>query len=83
MLLLFIYSYYKWHKQLPSRLRLCFAQPSIAALNANGIHTTKDLIGINEKDTDQILKTIKTGPPPVQHRRDSVSVATGLTEDSN
>jgi hypothetical protein len=45
--------------------RLGFGQPAIAALNNNGIGETNDLIGLNEKDTAQILKIIRTANPPV------------------
>ncbi len=42
-----------------------FPQPSIAALVTNGITTTEDLLGLNEKDIEQVLKIIRTGPPPL------------------
>jgi hypothetical protein len=42
---------------------MCFSQATIAAVNANGLNTTVDLIGLNEKDTAQILKFIRTGDP--------------------
>jgi hypothetical protein len=42
-----------------------FTNPTINALAANGINTTQDLIGLNEKDVEQILKIIRTGPPPM------------------
>jgi hypothetical protein len=45
--------------------RLGFSQAAIAAVNANGLNTTLDLIGLNEKDTAQILKITRTGDPPI------------------
>jgi hypothetical protein len=45
--------------------RIGFPQPAIAALTTNGITTTQDLLGLNEKDIEQILKIIRTGPPPI------------------
>jgi hypothetical protein len=45
--------------------RLGFGQPAIGALNNNGIGETINLIGLNEKDTAQILKIIRTANPPV------------------
>jgi len=44
---------------------MCFSQATIAAVNANGLNTTVDLIGLNEKDTAQILKITRTGDPPI------------------
>jgi hypothetical protein len=44
---------------------ISFAQPAIAALATNGMTTTEDLLGLNEKDVEQILKIIRTGPPPL------------------
>ncbi len=38
---------------------------SSAALNANGITAVQDLINLDSKDIEQILKIIRTGPPPV------------------
>ena len=46
-------------------LRLGFNQDSSAALNANGLTTTEDLIDLEEKDVEQTLKIIRTGPPPM------------------
>ena len=34
-------------------------------MNANGLNTMTDLIGLNYKDTAQILKIIRTAEPPV------------------
>ncbi len=42
-----------------------FTNPAINALAANGINTTQDLIGLIEKDVEQILKIFKKGPPPM------------------
>jgi hypothetical protein len=38
--------------------RMGFTQPAIAAITANGINTSQDLIGLDEKDVEQILKII-------------------------
>jgi hypothetical protein len=45
--------------------RLGFSQSVVMAINNNGINSTVDLIGLNEKDTAQILKIIRTADPPV------------------
>jgi len=45
--------------------RLGFTQESSAALGANGLTSTEDLIDLTDKDVEQILKIIRTGPPPV------------------
>jgi hypothetical protein len=45
--------------------RIGFSQAAIAALNANGINSTTDLVRLNDKDTAQILKIIRTADPPV------------------
>jgi len=45
--------------------RLGFSQAAVASINANGINTTMDLIGLGEKDTAQILKIIRAATPPV------------------
>jgi hypothetical protein len=44
---------------------LGFQQNAIAALNSNGLGTTQDLVGLTDKDVEQILKIICPGPPPV------------------
>jgi hypothetical protein len=46
-------------------IRLGFNQESSAVLTANGLTTTQDLIDLEEKDIEQILKIIRTGPPPI------------------
>jgi len=45
--------------------RIGFSQAAVAAMNNNGLNSTTDLIGINDKDTAQILKIIRTATPPV------------------
>jgi hypothetical protein len=45
--------------------RLGFNADSSAALNANGITSVRDLINLDSKDVEHILKIIRTGPPPV------------------
>jgi len=45
--------------------RPSFSQAAIGAFNNNGLNTSVDLIGLNEKDTSQILKIIRTAVPPV------------------
>ncbi len=45
--------------------RMGFTQPAVAAMMANGITTTQDLIGLDDKDVEQILKIIRVGPPPI------------------
>jgi hypothetical protein len=45
--------------------RIGFSQAAVTAINNNGINSTVDLIGINDKDTAQILKIIRTADPPV------------------
>ncbi len=45
--------------------RMGFTQPAIAAITENGINSTQDLIGLDDKDVEQILKIIRTGPPPI------------------
>ena len=45
--------------------RIGFSQPATAAITANGIHTAQDLIGLDDKDIEQILKIIRLGPPPI------------------
>jgi hypothetical protein len=43
--------------------RISFTAPSIAALNANGLQGIRDLINLTQKDLEQIVKIIRTGPP--------------------
>jgi hypothetical protein len=45
--------------------RLGFSQAAITSMNANGLNTMTDLIGLNDKDMAQILKIIRTAEPPV------------------
>jgi predicted RecB family nuclease len=45
--------------------RIGFTADAIASLMANGITTTDDLINLSEKDIEQIMKIIRTGPPAV------------------
>jgi len=45
--------------------RIGFSQAAIAAINANGLNTTADLVGLNDKDTAQILKIIRTAEVPI------------------
>ena len=45
--------------------RLGFGQAAIAALDANGLTGVRDLINLNEKDVEQLLNIIRTGPPAV------------------
>jgi hypothetical protein len=45
--------------------RMGFTQPAVAAMTANGITTSQDIIGLDDKDVEQILKIIRTGPPPI------------------
>jgi hypothetical protein len=45
--------------------RIGFPAPAIAAMGANGFNTSQDLINLEDKDVKQILKIIRTGPPPI------------------
>jgi hypothetical protein len=45
--------------------RIGFSQAAVQAMNNNGINTTMDLIGLDDKDTAQILKIIRTANPPI------------------
>jgi hypothetical protein len=45
--------------------RIGFTQPAIVAMEANGITSPQDLVNLDKKDIEQILKIIRTGPPPV------------------
>jgi hypothetical protein len=45
--------------------RIGFSQAAVQAMNNNGIDTTMDLIGLDDKDTAQILKIIRTANPPI------------------
>jgi hypothetical protein len=42
-----------------------FTQPAVAAMTANGVTTTQDLVGLDDKDVEKILKIIRVGPPPI------------------
>ncbi len=46
-------------------MRIGFNALSIAGLTANGIQSVQDLVNLTEKDTAQILKIIRAGPPVV------------------
>jgi hypothetical protein len=46
-------------------LRLGCPPPAIQAITANGINTTQDLIGLTDKDIENVLKIIRTAQPPV------------------
>ena len=45
--------------------RMGFSQAAVAAMTVNGITTSQDLIGLDDKDVEQILKIIRIGPPPI------------------
>jgi hypothetical protein len=45
--------------------RMGLSQEATTAISANGITMAQDLIGLDEKDIEQILKIIRTGPPPI------------------
>jgi hypothetical protein len=45
--------------------RIGFTPPAVVAMTANGITTTQDLLGLDDKDVEQILKIICAGPPPI------------------
>jgi len=45
--------------------RIGFNGPSVTALTGNGINSVRDLINLTTKDIEQILKIVRTGPPPV------------------
>lgn len=45
--------------------RMGLSQEATTAISANGITTAQDLIGLDEKDIEQILNIIRTGPPPI------------------
>jgi len=45
--------------------RIGFTADAIASLTANGITTADDLINFSEKDIEQIMKIIRTGPAAV------------------
>jgi DNA-directed RNA polymerase alpha subunit len=45
--------------------RIGFNHQSVEALEANGIDGVRDLINLSDKDVEQILKIIRTGPPPL------------------
>ncbi len=46
--------------------RIGFNVDSSAALTANGIISVRDLINLDSKDVEQILKIIRTGPPQLR-----------------
>jgi hypothetical protein len=45
--------------------RIGFSQAATLAIANNGITTAQDLVGLDDKDVEQILKIVRTGPPPV------------------
>jgi hypothetical protein len=45
--------------------RIGFNAQAIAALQANGLDGVRDLINLEAKDVEQILKIVRTGPPPL------------------
>jgi hypothetical protein len=45
--------------------RIGFNAQAIAALQANGLDSVRDLINLEPKDIEQVLKIVRTGPPPL------------------
>ncbi len=45
--------------------RMGFTPPAVAAMMANGITTSQDLTGLDDKDIKQAIKIIQFGPPPI------------------
>jgi hypothetical protein len=45
--------------------RLGFSQAATEAMIANGFNTTEDTLNLTDKDIEQVLKIIRTGPPVV------------------
>jgi len=45
--------------------RIGFGQAAIVALETNGLNSVQDLINLDVKDIEQLLKIVRTGPPPV------------------
>jgi hypothetical protein len=45
--------------------RIGFNAQGIAALQANGLDSVRDLINLDAKDIEQILKIVRVGPPPL------------------
>ncbi len=43
--------------------RIGFGQAAIAALETNGLNSVQDLINLDAKDIEQLLKIVRTGPP--------------------
>jgi hypothetical protein len=41
-----------------------FSQPAQAAITANGLQTTQDLIGLSDKDIDNIMKIVRASTVP-------------------
>ncbi len=44
---------------LNSLTQFGFTQAKLAAIDANGLHTTQDLIGLADKDIDNIMKIVR------------------------
>jgi hypothetical protein len=51
--------------QVAYQARSGFNAQSIAALQANGLDGVRDLINLEPKDVEQILKIVRAGPPPL------------------
>jgi hypothetical protein len=45
--------------------RIGFGQAAIVALETNGLSNVQDLINLDVKDIEQLLKIVYTGPPAV------------------
>lgn len=45
--------------------RIGFPEAAVDSLNANGFRVPADLINLSDKDIEQVLKIIRTGPPPI------------------
>ena len=45
--------------------RIGFNAQGIAALQANGLDSVRDLINLDAKDIEKILKIVRVGPPPL------------------
>jgi hypothetical protein len=48
-----------------SLTQLSFAQPTIAALEYNGITSPQDLVNLDKKLVEQVLKIIRMGSPAI------------------
>jgi hypothetical protein len=45
--------------------RIGFGQAAIAALETNGLETVQDIVNLNNKDIEQLLKIVRAGQPPL------------------